>query len=66
MPDDIRIIGAREHNLKNIDVRIPRNPLGNHFFVLTHDCEFYILLPITTHRYAVSCGNMQGCRFFNC
>ncbi|MCL1888832.1 MAG: excinuclease ABC subunit UvrA, partial [Kiritimatiellaeota bacterium] len=27
MPDDIRIIGAREHNLKNIDVRIPRNQL---------------------------------------
>jgi excinuclease UvrABC ATPase subunit len=25
MSDDIRIIGAREHNLKNIDVRIPRN-----------------------------------------
>ncbi len=27
MSDDIRIIGAREHNLKNIDVRIPRNQL---------------------------------------
>ena len=27
MPDDIRILGAREHNLKNIDVRIPRNQL---------------------------------------
>jgi len=27
MSDDIRIIGAREHNLKNIDIRIPRNKL---------------------------------------
>ena len=27
MPDDILITGAREHNLKNIDVRIPRNRL---------------------------------------
>ncbi len=27
MQDDILIFGAREHNLKNIDVRIPRNKL---------------------------------------
>ncbi|MFZ4394113.1 MAG: excinuclease ABC subunit UvrA [Kiritimatiellia bacterium] len=27
MPDDILITGAREHNLKNVDVRIPRNRL---------------------------------------
>ena len=27
MPDDILITGAREHNLKNVNVRIPRNRL---------------------------------------
>ena len=27
MPDEIRIVGARQHNLKNIDVTIPRNAL---------------------------------------
>ena len=26
-PEFIEVIGAREHNLKNIDVRIPRNKL---------------------------------------
>lgn len=27
MPEEIRIVGARQHNLKNIDVTIPRNAL---------------------------------------
>ncbi|MBT3374771.1 MAG: excinuclease ABC subunit UvrA [Lentisphaerae bacterium] len=27
MPDEIRIVGARQHNLKNIDVTIPRDAL---------------------------------------